>query len=255
MHADLSEYNILYHEGHMWIIDVSQSVEHDHPSAFDFLRNDIKNVEEFFGRLGVKCLGLRRCFEFVTKEKVIGREDETEGDVLLKWLEEAARNEAEPVGEIDQPENGLVAVASHLPISNSDPNSTHKTEMSQETDEDAVHEDSVFLHSFIPRTLNEVFDPERDVERLSRGDNLIYSDTIGLAPRSAKAGGGAASDDNFGTDPDDVRGDKELESETEEQGDGNEEGQAFSDKTPRGHRHEDKDAKRVGIFLELNILC
>ncbi|KAJ4001082.1 RIO domain-containing protein [Lentinula boryana] len=31
-HADLSEYNILFHEGHLWIIDVSQSVEHDHPS-------------------------------------------------------------------------------------------------------------------------------------------------------------------------------------------------------------------------------
>ena len=236
----------------MWIIDVSQSVEHDHPSAFDFLRNDIKNVEEFFGRLGVKCLGLRRFFEFVTKETVIEREDETEGDVLIRWLEDAPRNEAEPVGEIDHPENGLVAVASHLSISNSDPNdSTHKTETSEDTDEDAVHEDSVFLHSFIPRTLNEVFDPERDVERLNRGDDLIYSDTIGLAPRSAKAGRGAASDDDLSTDPDDVRGDKELESETDEQGDGNEDGQAFSDKTPRGHRHEDKDAKRVSVFLGL----
>ncbi|MDA8486959.1 hypothetical protein NNO07_28260, partial [Pseudomonas resinovorans] len=30
VHADLSEYNILFHEGHLWIIDVSQSVEHDH---------------------------------------------------------------------------------------------------------------------------------------------------------------------------------------------------------------------------------
>ena len=238
----------------MWIIDVSQSVEHDHPSAFDFLRNDIKNVEEFFGRLGVKCLGLRRCFEFVTKEKVIEREDETEGNVLIRWLEGAARNEAEPVGGVDQPENGLVAVASHPSISNWDPNaSTHKRETNEEIDEDAVHEDSVFLHSFIPRTLNEVFDPERDVERLNRGDNLIYSDTIGLAPKSAKVGGGAASDDNSGTDPDDIRGDKGLESETDEQGDGNEDGQAFSNNAPRGHRHGDKDAKRVGIFLGLTL--
>jgi RIO kinase 1 len=38
VHADLSEYNILYYKKQLWIIDVSQSVEHEHPHALDFLK-------------------------------------------------------------------------------------------------------------------------------------------------------------------------------------------------------------------------
>lgn len=33
IHADLSEYNLLYYEDKVYMIDVSQSVEHDHPKA------------------------------------------------------------------------------------------------------------------------------------------------------------------------------------------------------------------------------
>jgi RIO kinase 1 len=44
VHADLSEYNILYHEESLVIIDVSQSVEHDHPMALEFLRIDCTNI-------------------------------------------------------------------------------------------------------------------------------------------------------------------------------------------------------------------
>lgn len=65
VHADLSEYNILYHQHHLWIIDVSQSVEHDHPRAYDFLRADLAHVDDFFAKRGVNTLGLRATFEFV----------------------------------------------------------------------------------------------------------------------------------------------------------------------------------------------
>lgn len=44
VHADLSEYNILYHNGSLVFIDVSQSVEHDHPMALEFLRKDCTNI-------------------------------------------------------------------------------------------------------------------------------------------------------------------------------------------------------------------
>lgn len=50
VHADLSEYNVLYHQKRLFIIDVSQSVEHDHPRSLEFLRMDIKNVSDFFRR-------------------------------------------------------------------------------------------------------------------------------------------------------------------------------------------------------------
>ena len=65
VHGDLSEYNMLYHQGDAFIIDVSQSVEHDHPHALEFLRKDLHNVTEFFRKLGVAVLGLRELFDWV----------------------------------------------------------------------------------------------------------------------------------------------------------------------------------------------
>ena len=38
MHGDLSEYNVLYLRGALQVIDVSQSVEHDHPQALESAR-------------------------------------------------------------------------------------------------------------------------------------------------------------------------------------------------------------------------
>ncbi|MBR9681482.1 MAG: serine protein kinase RIO [Candidatus Altiarchaeota archaeon] len=48
VHADLSEYNILMHEGRHVIIDVGQSVDIKHPSSGKFLRRDIENIVRFF---------------------------------------------------------------------------------------------------------------------------------------------------------------------------------------------------------------
>ncbi|XP_055708210.1 serine/threonine-protein kinase RIO3 [Phlebotomus papatasi] len=53
IHADLSEYNILYHEGKCYLIDVAQSVEPGHPSALEFLMRDCSNISDFFDRRGV----------------------------------------------------------------------------------------------------------------------------------------------------------------------------------------------------------
>ena len=44
VHADLSEYNILMHDNHCWIIDVAQSVEPGHPGALEFLMRDCDNI-------------------------------------------------------------------------------------------------------------------------------------------------------------------------------------------------------------------
>ncbi|KAG8133300.1 hypothetical protein E2320_011128 [Naja naja] len=53
VHADLSEFNMLYHSGQVYIIDVSQSVEHDHPHALEFLRKDCANINDFFYKYNV----------------------------------------------------------------------------------------------------------------------------------------------------------------------------------------------------------
>ncbi|KAF7453320.1 RIO1 Serine threonine protein kinase [Pyrenophora tritici-repentis] len=66
VHADLSEYNVLYHEGKQWIIDVSQAVEHDHPRSLEFLRMDVKNVSDFFRSRNVEVLSERKAYAFIT---------------------------------------------------------------------------------------------------------------------------------------------------------------------------------------------
>ncbi|CAL1541979.1 unnamed protein product [Lymnaea stagnalis] len=53
VHADLSEYNLLWHEGQVWVLDVSQSVEKENPSSHDFLLRDCRNVCDFFRQAGV----------------------------------------------------------------------------------------------------------------------------------------------------------------------------------------------------------
>lgn len=53
IHADLSEYNMLWHEDKVWFIDVSQSVEPMHPHALEFLYRDCTNVVEFFTKCQV----------------------------------------------------------------------------------------------------------------------------------------------------------------------------------------------------------
>ncbi len=55
VHADLSEYNILYYRKKPYIIDVGQSVSIKHPMAEVFLQRDIKNVVTFFSHKGVQC--------------------------------------------------------------------------------------------------------------------------------------------------------------------------------------------------------
>ncbi|KAI0354991.1 RIO1-domain-containing protein [Trametes cingulata] len=284
VHADLSEYNILYHvddteatppdshasaepaaeapaesssgaapateeqpapRGHLWIIDVSQSVEHDHPHAFDFLRADLRNIEDFFAKRGVRTLGLRRTFEFITRDRLAdGHQEES---VLREWMDAP-----EPEGQ-DASADG---------------------ETTADGPRDKAHEDEVFMRSYIPRTLNEVYDPERDVDVLTRGEGekLIYKDTIGIvAPGESKrakdgadadaATGGAAIGGQEGKVAQqkkavsfaaDGKGESETsedeegdDSEEEESGDENEnEQEGRKERKPRGHRHEDKQAKK-----------
>jgi len=52
VHADLSEYNILWDDGPI-IIDVSQAVVRDHDHAKKYLYRDIQNVSFYFKKLGV----------------------------------------------------------------------------------------------------------------------------------------------------------------------------------------------------------
>ncbi|MHA1686210.1 MAG: serine protein kinase RIO [Candidatus Heimdallarchaeaceae archaeon] len=70
VHADLSEYNILYFEKKPIIIDVSQSVLLSHPQAAFFLYRDVKNINRYFKSLGVETLSNEELYEHITKSKL-----------------------------------------------------------------------------------------------------------------------------------------------------------------------------------------
>lgn len=271
VHADLSEYNVLYHidddaqptppattpgdlstdgiaapepreqtdssppppQGHLCIIDVSQSVEHDHPHAFDFLRSDLHNIEDFFSKRGVRTVGLRRAFELVTRDQLSQDGGKTPEEVLREWMDTP---EHEETGSEGPAANGK------------------------------AHEDEVFMRSYIPRTLNEVYDPERDVGVLNRGEGekLIYTDTIGIvAPSQSKKTPADEADGkqesmqkksvSFAGDeeaPASGSGGEEPDEEEGEDDDSEEEQDGYEEKKPRGHRHEDKEAKKVSLIDE-----
>jgi RIO kinase 1 len=55
IHADLSAYNVLYHEGEVTIIDLPQCVDAlRHPEAFELLTRDLDRLCRYFARQGVE---------------------------------------------------------------------------------------------------------------------------------------------------------------------------------------------------------
>ncbi|NGM68546.1 serine protein kinase RIO [Natronolimnobius sp. AArcel1] len=54
IHGDLSEYNVVFDDGQLVIIDVGQAVTVHHPNSRDFLERDCENVASFFSRQGLE---------------------------------------------------------------------------------------------------------------------------------------------------------------------------------------------------------
>lgn len=205
VHADLSEYNILYHKKRLYIIDVSQSVEHDHPRSLEFLRMDIKNVSDFFRRKGIDTLPERAVFQFIISAD--GPTDITvDNTEMVDAIEKlyAARGEGDGAKE------------------------------SEDVDT------AVFRQQYIPQTLEQVYDVERDAEKIrdGAGGDLVYGDLL--------AGGKVKPTSTTGDDADsepDASGGVSV-SGSESGDDEGEERDPFAKKAPRGKRFEDKDVKR-----------
>lgn len=53
IHGDLSEYNMIVHDGELAVIDLGQAVTVHHPNAGEFLERDCVNVATFFTRQGL----------------------------------------------------------------------------------------------------------------------------------------------------------------------------------------------------------
>ncbi|KAF7272181.1 hypothetical protein GWI33_015012 [Rhynchophorus ferrugineus] len=99
VHADLSEFNMLYHNGEIYIIDVSQSVEHDHPHALEFLRKDCTNITDYFKKKGVATMGIKDLFDFITDSSI---NDDNMEDCLTRLSEKAGKTEVSLSEQVDE---------------------------------------------------------------------------------------------------------------------------------------------------------
>jgi RIO kinase 1 len=153
VHADLSEYNMLWHKGHIVVIDVSQSVEHDHPRALEFLRMDAQNVTDFFRRSGVRTMLPRELFDYVVHASLPDREAEQ------AYLDEMAAREE---GRAEAAAAGGAAAAAG--------------DAAQAVDH------AVFMQAYIPQSLAAVRDAEEETARLVAGDTsgMYYRALTGL---------------------------------------------------------------------------
>ena len=202
-----------YNDKQVYVIDVSQSVEHDHPRSLEFLRMDIKNVTDFFRKKGVMTLSERKAFEFITAENTtVDREEMSEviGEMMLE-------------DQADQDD--------------------------QEKQDDAEVDERVFRQAYIPKSLFEVVDAERDVGIIQQGgkDDLIYAKFLNVqetkpqhTEEEVKLVEGKSEDEEG----------KEEAGEAEEDDDGSDSDESEEDSDdepgiPRGKRYEDKDAKKV----------
>ncbi|KAF4046232.1 RIO1 family [Phytophthora infestans] len=123
VHGDLSEYNILYYQAKLYFIDVSQSVEHEHPSANDFLRKDCRNIADYFRKTGaLNPMTTQELFDFVTDPRIA---DE----------------------DVDDHLEAIQRMIADRPV--------------ERTNEEQVDE-AVFMSTFIPRSLGEVLHSERE---------------------------------------------------------------------------------------------
>lgn len=141
VHADLSEFNMLYHNGQLFVIDVAQAVEHDHPHALEFLRKDCTNISEFFRKKEVATMTVKELFDFITDPTIT---DSNRDAYLDKMSERAAARTLEEVSAQEQ------------------------------------IDEEVFKKAFIPKRLTEVVDAERDIKQAQSGGNLVYQTITGL---------------------------------------------------------------------------
>jgi RIO kinase 1 len=209
VHADLSEFNILYHKNMPYIIDVSQSVEQDHPRSLEFLRMDIKNVNDFFRRKDIAVLSDRKAYEFIVKVEVsaiLSVHQQTIDTMMANREENAEGNEVD---------------------------------------------NEVFRKQYIPQTLKDVYDAERDIRHIKSDgkSTLVYKDLLaptGMLP--SKAGPDSAAVEDEDSDAGAKLPSQSNEDAVSEDGSGSDMGSESEEDEkgrPRGKRFQDKDEKRA----------
>ena len=98
VHSDFSEYNLLYYNKEVYVIDLAQAVEENHPNADYFLKRDIHNMNEFFTKNSIDTLTDQQFYDYVIKKNIKDIKD-----YINKMREENKKNmEKDPKFKIKQ---------------------------------------------------------------------------------------------------------------------------------------------------------
>jgi RIO kinase 1 len=213
VHGDLSEYNLLWHNGRPIIIDVSQSVELSHPFASDFLRKDVSNVTDYFSKKSMLVLSKMDLFHFIVTKNLVepsvlaaaGVKTET-AELLLDKLDELLENASMELNAEADLAFAAVAVANQRGKAATSSAATNLlSELKslsaydqQELDNEALQaqqhrkdvDEAVFMQAYIPTSLNELGNPQEEMRRLQAGlRESVYASAVQnmLAPPTAAA--------------------------------------------------------------------
>lgn len=91
VHADFSEYNLLWHNNSVWVIDVSQAVEINHKHALEFLFRDCINISKFFKASVNDVPSAEQLFNEITQLNFVGEGSEFL-DAVKHFDEEQKKN-------------------------------------------------------------------------------------------------------------------------------------------------------------------
>nr|AOR51707.1 RIO/RIO1 protein kinase [Phaffia rhodozyma] len=174
------------------------------------------------------------------KENEQDLELESWEEVLRKWIEQDAQaGSIEAVEDAGGSSSIPASLEASLATTSIDqPSSSVKSPVPPslprtQSEIDKAQDEAIFNSSYIPRSLSEVYDPERDVDQVNRGEgkNLIYA-------RSGGVGIVGIQEEGEDEEGDSEEGQDASASDEDEGEDG------FQKKGPRGHRHEDKATKK-----------
>jgi RIO kinase 1 len=194
VHGDLSEYNLLWFEGSVRVIDVSQSVEQAHPFAIEFLRKDVSNITEFFAKKGLHVLTKLELFQFIQDKApinpLLNTYYESPADFVnlpeyQEYSKKLHQKFDEFMEESQRKEERSAQIGSSFKETEKDSDNPHHDNQQAEEEKQLekankqMVDEAVFLNSYIPTRLSEIANPYKEMEMLQKGGReMIFANAM-----------------------------------------------------------------------------